>query len=142
MSGASSTMGMDSDGRVGRCRDGPLALLFDAIGIDDVDVVVGVSFCLRWMTQTDIVDEIYDGRDLNDVCDNGGVGIHYGDGRGAGVGGRGCDALLFGGCRRFDEHMLHVFLAGALLAGGVTVQGAIHHCVELIDNIVMIDGES
>ena len=70
--------------------------------------------------------------------------------------------MLFGGCGGFDEHMLRLFLAGAylqpvltncegdlqsvfvtgdgqtinectsLLAGGVTVQGAIH-CVEMID---------
>ena len=29
------------------------------------DVGVGVSFRLRWMTQTDIVDEIYDGREIS-----------------------------------------------------------------------------
>eukprot|EP00956_Cyclotella_meneghiniana_P012017 scaffold17007_cov64-Cyclotella_meneghiniana.AAC.2 len=83
------------------------------------DVVVGVPFRLRWMTQTDIVDEIYDGREISTM-------------------------FVIMAALESITAMAKLLMNNectSLLAGGVTVQGAIH-CVETIDEHCMIDGES
>eukprot|EP00956_Cyclotella_meneghiniana_P014322 scaffold21415_cov57-Cyclotella_meneghiniana.AAC.1 len=86
------------------------------------DVGVGVSFRLRWMTQTDIVDEIYDGGEISTMfvimaaSESITLSLLYIDRRDIVVEERvlaeGAMRCCLEAAADFDKHMLHVFLAG------------------------------